>query len=305
VISWVKVYLSGLLMGMADIVPGVSGGTMAFILGIYDRLINALSGVNKTSTNLLLKCDFKGLWNHFDLGFLLALGGGIVTSIVLFAQIITYWLATYPTYLWSFFFGLILASSVLLLKQINAFNVRILLVLFLGVGAGSVASVLVPAEFDVTYSMIFFSGVVAICAMILPGISGSFLLLLMGMYETIITSIKSMQLDVIMTFGLGALIGLMSFSKLLKWLLSTYKALTLAFLTGVMLGALTKVWPWKETLEWRHVGEKKIPIIESLVLPWHLENYHFVGDFVFPMMCVFAGLIGVFLINYIFLPKVK
>jgi putative membrane protein len=305
VISWLKVYLSGVLMGMADVVPGVSGGTMAFILGIYDRLINALSGVNKASLNLLMKGDFKGVWHHFDLGFLLTLGGGIATSIVLFAQVITYWLSTYPTYLWSFFFGLILASSVLLLKQIEVFNVRVWSVLILGIGIGAFASVLVPVQFDVTFSMIFFSGMVAICAMILPGISGSFLLLLMGMYETIITSIKSMQLDVIMTFGLGALIGLMSFSKLLKWLLSTYKSLTLACLTGIMLGALTKVWPWKETQDLAHVGDKNISVIESLILPWHIKNYHFLDDLALPMVCVFAGLIGVFLINYIFLPKVK
>lgn len=290
---------------MADVVPGVSGGTMAFILGIYDRLIGALSGVDKTSLTMLCKRDVKGIWHHFDLGFLLVLGAGIVTSIILFAQVITYWLSAYPTYLWSFFFGLILASSVLLLKQIHVVNRQVVVFFVLGACLGVLASVLVPMQFDVTYGMVFFSGMIAICAMILPGISGSFLLLLMGMYETIITSIKSMQLDVIIIFVVGAFLGLMSFSKLLKWLLTGYKSITLASLTGVMLGALIKVWPWKETQEWLQVGDKKVSAVESLILPWHLENYHIVTDLVLPIICMFAGLIGVFLINYIFLPKVK
>lgn len=299
----IKVFFSGLLMGIADIVPGVSGGTMAFILGVYDRLINALSGVNKESIGMLFKGDLKGLWHHFDLGFLLTLGLGIVTSVVLFAQIITYWLNEYPVYLWSFFFGLILASAVLLLKQIETINVFTVFVCLCGVVIGGLASVLVPVQLDVTYSMIFFSGMIAICAMILPGISGSFLLLLIGMYEFIISSIKLMQLDVVVTFAVGALIGLLSFSKLLKWLLSTYKSITLAGLTGVMLGALTKVWPWKEAQDWVIVGDKKVSIAESLVMPWNLEVYNFTGDLVIPILCMGVGVISVFLISYISLPK--
>ncbi|MFT2112235.1 DUF368 domain-containing protein [Marinomonas sp. 2405UD68-3] len=300
----IKVFFSGLLMGIADIVPGVSGGTMAFILGVYDRLINALSGVNKESVTMLFKGDLKGLWNHFDLGFLLTLGLGIVTSVVLFAQVITYWLNEYPVNLWSFFFGLILASAVLLLKQIETIGLHTVFVCLCGVATGVIASVLVPSQFDVTYSIIFFAGMIAICAMILPGISGSFLLLLMGMYEFIISSIRLMQLDVVAAFASGALIGLLSFSRLLKWLLSTYKSITLAGLTGIMLGALTKVWPWKEAQDWVIVGDKKIPIVESLVMPWDLVMYDFIRDLVIPILYMGSGVISVVLISYIFLPKV-
>ncbi len=292
-------------MGIADVVPGVSGGTMAFILGVYDRLINALSGVNKTSIRLLFSGNLKGLWHHFDVGFLLVLGLGIVTSILLFAQIITYWLNEYPLYLWGFFFGLILASAVLLLKQIDEINLTTIFVCLCGVGVGAVASILVPVQFEVTNSMIFISGMIAICAMILPGISGSFLLLIMGMYEFIISSIKAMQIDVVTIFAVGALVGLLSFSKFLKWLLSTYKSIALAGLTGIMIGALTKVWPWKEAQNWVVDGSEIIPIGESLVMPWSMVMYDFTGDLVIPILYMGGGVISIFLINYISLPKLR
>ena len=178
--KWLKVYLSGVLMGAADVVPGVSGGTIAFIVGVYDRLIAALSGVNKTSFSLLMKGDIKALWRHFDGAFLLPLGAGIVTSIFLIAGLITHLLAVYPLYLWSFFFGLILASAYFLINQIEDFSVRHLGGLIVGVVLGASLSLLVPTQLNTSLLMVFFSGMIAICAMILPGISGSFLLLMMG-----------------------------------------------------------------------------------------------------------------------------
>ena len=296
--KWLKVYLSGVLMGAADVVPGVSGGTMAFILGVYDRLIRALSGVNKESIQLLFKGDFKGLWRHFDGVFLLPLGLGILTSIFAIAGLITHLLATYPSFLWSFFFGLILASAVFLLTQIKPLRWQHIVLLIIGAALGSSLSMLVPTQLNTSYMMVFFAGMIAICAMILPGISGSFLLLMMGMYGFVLTAIKSFDLAVIIVFALGALVGLLSFSKLLGYLLEHAKNVTLAALTGVMLGALVKVWPWKITDRWVEIGSKKLPIEEHLIWPWQSVGFQVTQDLLWPMGFILVGFLSVILISY-------
>uniref|UniRef100_A6VUV6 DUF368 domain-containing protein n=1 Tax=Marinomonas sp. (strain MWYL1) TaxID=400668 RepID=A6VUV6_MARMS len=301
--KWLRVYLSGVLMGAADVVPGVSGGTIAFILGVYDRLINALSGVNKASLVMLFKGDLKGLWKHFDGAFLLSLGAGIVTSIFMLAGLITHLLVVYPSYLWSFFFGLILASAYFLIGQISGFSWRHFGGLMVGVAVGASLSLLVPTQLNTSYTMVFCSGMIAICAMILPGISGSFLLLMLGMYGFILSAVKSLDLAVILVFAVGALIGLLIFSKVLHFLLNHVRPMTLSFLTGVMLGALVKVWPWKVTDTWSVIGDKKLPLEEHLVLPWELINYYWPTDFLLPVVFVFIGFLSVILISYIFLRK--
>ncbi|MGB0781785.1 MAG: DUF368 domain-containing protein [Marinomonas sp.] len=301
--KWLKLYLSGVLMGAADVVPGVSGGTIAFILGVYDRLINALSGVNKSSLTMLLKGDIKALWGHFDGAFLLPLGAGILTSIFLIAGLITHLLAVYPSYLWSFFFGLILASAYFLIRQICGFSWQHFSVLSLGILLGASLSLLVPTQLDTSLIMVFVSGMVAICAMILPGISGSFLLLMMGMYGFILSAVKGLDVVIIMVFAAGALIGLLSFSKILRYLLNHVRAMTLSFLTGVMLGALVKVWPWKVTDQWSVIGDKKYPVQEHLVLPWKLLDFSLTADLLIPVMFIFMGFLSVILISYIFLQK--
>ncbi|TDO96416.1 DUF368 domain-containing protein [Marinomonas balearica] len=296
--KWLKTYLSGVLMGAADVVPGVSGGTIAFIVGIYDRLINALSGVNKTSIAMLLKADFKGLWNHFDLGFLLVLAAGILTSIVSLAGIISHALSDYPIWVWSFFFGLILASAWMLSREFPLSDRNNVLGMVTGILVGAFLSMLVPIHINVTLPLVFFAGMIAICAMILPGISGSFLLLMMGLYGDILLSIKEFNLLVIAVFGGGALVGLLSFSKLLNWMLNRYRELTMSILTGVMLGALVKVWPWKEVTEIMMVGDKKVPAEEALLLPWNLEHYSLFGDFIGPVCVLLIGLFTVFIVRF-------
>ncbi|ETX10738.1 membrane protein [Marinomonas ushuaiensis DSM 15871] len=299
--KWLKIYASGLLMGAADIVPGVSGGTIAFILGVYDRLINSLSGINKESISLLSKGDIKALWRHFDGAFLLALGGGVLTSIFLFAGLVTHLLATYPSFLWSFFFGLILASAYFLISQITGFGVRHFCILIAGVAVGASLSLLVPTQLNTSLLTVFFAGMIAICAMILPGISGSFLLLMMGMYGFILSAIKSLDIVVIMVFASGALIGLLSFSKVLHYLLSHARSMTLSALTGVMLGALVKVWPWKITDSWRVVNDKKVSLEEHLILPWDLPDYYFFTDLILPLLCALVGFLSIFFVSYILL----
>ncbi|NLQ18180.1 DUF368 domain-containing protein [Marinomonas sp. M1K-6] len=301
--KWLKVYLSGVLMGAADVVPGVSGGTIAFILGVYDRLINALSGVNTASIGMLFKGDFKALWRHFDGTFLLALGAGIVTSIFLLAGVITHLLAVYPSYLWGFFFGLILASAYFLLHQIVCFSWRHFIGLIVGIAIGASLSLLVPTQLNTSLVAVFFSGMIAICAMILPGISGSFLLLMMGMYGFILSAVKTLDFVVILIFAAGALIGLLSFSKVLNYLLHHARSMTLSILTGVMLGALVKVWPWKVTQTWSLVGDKKIPLEEAPVLPWALPDFYWMEDFLLPVVFIVMGFLSVILVSYIFLRK--
>ncbi|RNF49314.1 DUF368 domain-containing protein [Marinomonas hwangdonensis] len=298
--KWLRIYFSGVLMGAADVVPGVSGGTIAFILGVYDRLIGALSGVNTQSVALLRKGNLKALWHHFDGTFLLTLGAGVVTSIFLLAGVITHLLVEYPSYLWSFFFGLILASAYFLISQITDFSWRHFFVLLIGVALGASLSLLVPTQFDTSLTMIFFSGVIAICAMILPGISGSFLLLIMGMYGFILSAIKNLDFVVIFTFAVGAVIGLLSFSKILNLLLLRARSMTLSLLTGIMLGALVKVWPWKVTDAWSFVGDKKIPTNETLVLPWQLADYVWLSDLLLPCVFILAGLLSVAIISRVF-----
>lgn len=298
-LRWLKIYMSGLLMGAADIVPGVSGGTIAFILGIYDRLIQALSEVNKDSIELLLKGDVKTLWHHFDGAFLLVLGSGILTSIFLFAGVLSHLLVVYPSYLWSFFLGFILAAAYFLINQIVDFGLRHFYLLVAGAAVGASLSLLVPTQLNTSLVMVFFSGMIAICAMILPGLSGSFLLLMMGMYGFILSAIKSLDIVVIIVFASGALIGLLSFSKVLHYLLSHARSMTLSALTGVMLGALVKVWPWKVQDAWRIVNNKKVSFEERLVLPWELPNFYFWTDLILPLSCILIGFLSIFFISYI------
>lgn len=290
-------------MGAADVVPGVSGGTIAFIVGIYDRLITALSGVNADSIRMLLKADFKGIWRHFDGNFLLILLLGIATSIFGIANIVTSLLVNYPIWLWSFFFGLIIASAYILVIEIKEFSKKHALVLVFGVLFGAALSLLVPTQLSINLVMVFFAGMIAICAMILPGISGSFLLLMMGMYGYVMEAIKGLDLMVIVVFAGGALVGLLSFSKLLHWLLQNAKAMTLSFLTGVMLGALVKVWPWKEVTTYIDVGDKHLPAQEQLLLPWQMSGFDAMNGLVIPIILILLGVMSVLLIHYISLQK--
>lgn len=301
--KWLKTYLSGVLMGAADVVPGVSGGTIAFIVGIYDRLISALSGVNKNSIQMLFKGDVKGLWQHFDGAFLVTLLLGIATSIFGIASLVTTLLQDYPVWLWSFFFGLILSSAYLLLREIPSFTPKHFLVVFLGIVIGASLSLLVPTQLDTNLFMVFLAGMIAICAMILPGISGSFLLLMMGMYGFVIGAVKELNPVIISIFACGALIGLLSFSKLLHWLLENAKSTTFALLTGVMLGALVKVWPWKMAISYIEVGHKRVPAQETLLLPWDMPNYELIGGLLIPSALMLLGAILVYGAHYISLQK--
>ncbi len=244
------IFLRGLLMGAADIVPGVSGGTMAFITGIYDRLLASIRAFDLHCLRLALKGDLRGCWEHVDGAFLLALLAGIGTSILSLARLISWILEHHPVPLWAFFFGLILASALALVRHVQGWTAGRALALVLGTAVALYIGLSPVIGLDFGLAGVFLSGFIAICAMILPGISGSFILVLLGMYGTVLTAVKGLDIGFLLVFALGAASGLICFSRLLHWLLQRYHEATMALLTGFLAGSLVVVWPWKQTLDW-------------------------------------------------------
>ncbi len=246
IFRYLTVTFKGICMGAADVIPGVSGGTIAFLMGIYEELINSIKSVNLTSLKLLLSGRIAEFWKAVNGTFLLSVFLGVLISIFSLARLMQYLLVHEPIPLWSFFFGLILASSVFVLKEIDKWNLCNILSLLIGIAAASYICLVSPSQTPEAYWFIFLSGAIAICAMILPGISGSFILLLLGKYHFIMQAITEFNVPVITVFGIGAVIGILAFSHFLSWLLKNYYMATIAMLAGFMIGSLIKVWPWKE-----------------------------------------------------------
>ncbi len=264
----IQLFLKGMAMGAADVVPGVSGGTIAFITGIYGRLLAALNSFNLTAFGLLKSGKLSQLWQHVDGTFLVTLLSGILVSIFSLAKAVTFVLANYPEPLWSFFAGLILSSSLFVLKEVDQWRFIERLLVIVGILFAYLISAAVPVEVEKSQWMIFLSGAFAICAMILPGISGSFILLVLGMYAFILEAVQGLNFSVLTVFVAGCGIGLLSFSRLLSYLLDKYTSLTLALLTGFLLGALYKVWPWKMTIIYRLGSDgSQMPLVQDNVMP--------------------------------------
>ncbi len=267
-VEFLFLYLKGVAMGSADVVPGVSGGTIALITGIYEELIRSIRSFDTTALSCLFKKNIKGAWEHVNGWFLLVLFAGIATAILSLSKIIIFLLLNHPQLVWSFFFGLIAASAIMVSKHIKIWTRYGVLSVIIGTVVGYSITVAIPVNTPETLWFVFLSGAIAICAMILPGISGSFILLLLGKYQYILTALKDIQLDVIMVFSAGAALGLISFSHLLNRMLEKFHDVTIAMLIGVMIGSLNKVWPWKIALETyidRH--EEVKPLVEQNVLP--------------------------------------
>lgn len=239
-------------MGAADVIPGVSGGTIAFITGIYDDLIGSLNSINKTALQLFFSGRFKDFWKHINGNFLLSLFCGILISVLSLAGLMHYLLENHPIQTWAFFFGLIVASSIFILRGIDGWNLKTILFLVFGVILGIVVCTLSPTTTPNALWFIFLSGAIAICAMILPGISGSFILLILGKYQYIMSTISGLtsgeaigeNLLVLCVFAVGAVCGILAFSRFLHWLLGKYNKETLIVLAGFIIGSLVKVWPW-------------------------------------------------------------
>jgi putative membrane protein len=239
------IVLRGLLMGAADIVPGVSGGTMAFITGIYARLLDAITAFDLSLLRMLLQGDWRAAWQRVDAGFLLALVAGILCSVLSLARLISYLLVAYPVLLWAFFFGLILASALVLLRRVQSWSPVALAGLVLGAALAAFIGLSPALSFPAGPAGFFFAGFLAICAMILPGISGSFILVLLGMYARVLDAIYSFDILLLGLFAVGAACGLLVFSRALRFLLDRFHSATMATLTGFLLGSLPVIWPWK------------------------------------------------------------
>lgn len=265
--------LKGMAMGAADVVPGVSGGTIALIAGIYEELIFSIKSINLKALKLLFAGKLAAFWKTINGNFLLSVLLGIVISIFSLSKGLTFLLHHYPILVWSFFFGLIIASAIYVAQTIKTWNVGAVVAGIAGIVIAYFITVISPTEANTSWIYIFFSGVIAICAMILPGISGSFILVLLGMYQFILGAVVDLNIPVLLVFVAGAAIGIIGFSNVLSWLLKKYHTLTIALLAGFMVGSLNKIWPWKEVTESfidRH-GDVT-PLAERNILPGTYEN---------------------------------
>ncbi|MDX1676444.1 DUF368 domain-containing protein [Arsukibacterium sp.] len=274
--NYLQWLIKGLAMGAADVVPGVSGGTLAFILGIYERLLAAISAVNMTAVKLLLRGRLPALWQHIDGTFLVCLLSGILLSIFSLANLIGYLLEHRPVPLWAFFIGLILASLPVLLRSVR-WSVLRLVLCGTGVLFALAIGMLAPVQLEPAPYMFFLAGAVAICAMILPGISGAFILLILGMYGPVMLAVTELQLGIIALFALGCAVGLLSFSKLLNWLLKHFHDATLALLIGVVIGALYRIWPWQHN--------------QQMLSPWQYQQQIANHDLLLALCSLLAGMV--------------
>lgn len=260
-------------MGAADVVPGVSGGTIAFITGIYDTLLESIRRINPRLLSIWKREGTKAAFNHINGFFLIALFSGIFVSIATLAKLITWLLNTHPIPIWSFFFGLILVSVYHIVRQVEKRDAIRFITLLVGVAFAYSITVLKPLHMEPTMVNTLIAGSIAICAMILPGISGSFILLLIGMYTPVLAAVKGFQVDILALFLAGCVIGLLTFSHLLSWLLRHFRDATLMFLTGLMIGTLPKIWPWKETLTWRTNSKgEQVPLLQHNLTPFDYEH---------------------------------
>jgi len=259
-------------MGAADVVPGVSGGTIAFISGIYEELISSINNINLSLIPTWRKEGFNAFWKQLNGNFLVALFLGIFISLFSLATFVSWLLENHPILLWSFFFGLVAASIFFVGKEIKKWNLQVVFFFVLGSAIAFWVTKLPASENIDSLPYLFLSGALAVCAMILPGISGAFILVLLGSYKTILDAVHERNLITVAVVALGAIFGLLSFARLLKWMFKNYRNVTLALLTGFILGSLNKIWPWKKVLETKVFDEKIIPIKEQSILPNAFEG---------------------------------
>lgn len=300
-LDYLIITLKGMAMGAADAVPGVSGGTIAFISGIYEELISSISQVNFSLLKTLKKDGIKAVWEQVNGNFLLSLLIGIFISFVSFMRLAKYLLEHHPILIWSFFFGLVLASILYVAKQIKQWNFITITAALAAAFLAYYITTLPSLANNDSPVFLFIAAAIAICAMILPGISGAFILVLLGAYKTLSTAFHDLNIKNILIFVVGAIVGLLSFSKLLKWLFSNHKNSTLAVLTGFIIGSLNKIWPWKETLSTR-VDSKGIetPVLQQSILPEKFtELYQLDAQIGFAILLMCIGFFSIIILEKI------
>lgn len=263
-LHYLFIALKGMAMGIAELVPGVSGGTIAFVTGIYEEFIASINNINLGTLKVLRTQGFAAFWKRLNGTFLTVLFAGMLLSILSLSKLITWGLEEHPIPIWAFFFGLVLASVIFVAKAITKWNITAVALFILGTLVAFFITTLPPSANTDSLPFLFFSGALAICAMVLPGISGSFILVLLGSYKTILDAVNDKDFKIILTVGLGVVFGILSFARVLKWMFTHYRDTTLAVLTGFILGSLNKIWPWKRILEVITIGKKEIIIDENM-----------------------------------------
>lgn len=299
--KYLELFLKGIGMGAADVVPGVSGGTIAFITGIYEELVNSLRSFDIEALRLIFKGRVAEFWRRINGTFLLVLFSGILTSVFSLARLMEFLLSSYPTMVWSFFFGLVLISGISVLRRIRVWDITRVASLVSGTVIMVIITRFSPAETSEAYWFIYLSGAIAICAMILPGVSGAFILLILGKYQFILQAVGSFDLPVIALFGAGVVTGLLSFANLLSWLLRNFHDLTVALLSGFIIGSLNKIWPWKETLSSAVDSHGElIPLVQRNILPGKFTELNGSESLLIPAIFLFfTGIAVVLLFEWI------
>ena len=291
--DYLIIMLKGVAMGAADVVPGVSGGTIAFISGIYQELIDSINSFNFKAVKILKTKGFKATFNYVNGRFLISLLAGIGLSVISLARLFKWLIEEHPIFIWSFFFGLVLASIYFVGKQIEKCNFTTIINLLIGTVIAYYITVVPAMQTNNQPWFLVLAGALAICAMILPGISGAFILLLLGVYKPALEAIHNFDVKKIALLGFGAIIGLLSFARILKWLFTNYKNQTLAILTGFIIGSLNKIWPWKKTLSWyTNSNGIKLPLTQKSISPFQTENNHL-------LLAIFLAIIGFGLILFL------
>ncbi len=294
-VGYLLLSLRGLAMGSADVIPGVSGGTIAFITGIYEELIASIKSINLSLIKTLFNEGIKAAWSKINGNFLLAVVLGILVSIFSLARVISWLLANHPMLVWAFFFGLIIGSAIYIGRKIDHWSAGVYLFLVIGSSLAYYVTIATPATTPESRWFIFLSGAIALCALILPGISGAFILVLLGKYEFMLNAVRDLETGIIAIFTVGGIIGVIAFSNIISWLFKKHHNVTLALLSGFMIGSLNKLWPWKKVLEWRtsSLGEQ-VPVIEQNILPGKYAGIYDQDPLILPV--IISAVAGVSLI---------
>ncbi len=291
--SLLNTVVKGIAMGAANVIPGVSGGTIALITGIFERLIDALKSFDITALRLLLKGKFKEFAEHIDLYFLIALFTGVGIAIISLARLFEFLFKNYPVYIWAFFFGLVLASVYYVAKTVKKWSLSAVISFLAGAAIALTITFLKPGTEDSSFLYLLLCGVVAICSMILPGLSGSFVLLLMGNYKLVmVDAVNEMNLQVLLPVAIGAVGGLLLFSHFLSWLLKKYHNQTIATLAGFILGSLGILWPWKEAIT-QTFGEK----VKVIGYEWNVPQKN--SEFFLAFLYIVLGILTIVLTEYL------
>jgi putative membrane protein len=289
--AYLVYFIKGMGVGIANIIPGVSGGTIALITGIFERLIHALKSIDLEAIKLLFSGKWKSFTQRTDLYFLLAVFSGAIIAIVLLARVFGFLFAEYPVYIWSFFFGLILASVYFVGKTVERWRLSVYLFFLLGTAIAMMFTFLTPATENSRFFYLMICGVVAVCSMILPGLSGSFVLILMGNYQLVaIDAINNRDLTILFPVFIGAVLGLVGFSHLLSWVFKKFRDQTIAALTGFILGSLGVIWPWKNPIE-QAFGDKMKVVGYEFFAP-HLD-----AEFVVAFIIMLVGIFSIWLME--------